>query len=100
MGSGGGRDSMDQTTIIRLLLTGQFAALTALMLPDRSARKPGRLRRGLGWALIVAAGALSVAGAASLGPDLRPSPVPPPGARLRTTGPYAISRHPIYTGLI
>lgn len=43
---------------------------------------------------------LAVASFSSLGSALTPTPVPVVGAGLRTTGPYARVRHPIYTSVL
>lgn len=83
------------------LLAGQFVAFTSLALPNRPAgERPGKLRRFLGGRAVVCGGALSGAATLSLGSDLRATPAPAPGAKLRTTGAYRVSRHPIYTGLL
>jgi protein-S-isoprenylcysteine O-methyltransferase Ste14 len=49
---------------------------------------------------IAAAALLAVAAARGLGAGLTASPLPSPGARLRTTGAYACVRHPIYSALL
>lgn len=54
----------------------------------------------VGGLLIAWGGALSIAGVLRLGPDLTPLPYPKECAHLVQTGPYAIVRHPIYSGLI
>src|SRR5690625_4335465 len=82
----------------RALVAAQFLALGVLALPERRRRR-SRRRRALGWGLIVGGGALAAAGAAALGPDLRPLPLPRAGATLRSSGPYARLRHPIYAGI-
>lgn len=53
-----------------------------------------------GIALIVVGVALSLRGLVDLRENLTPFPKPLPGARLVDTGAYALSRHPIYGGLI
>ena len=59
-----------------------------------------------GWLITVAvvaiavAGAWAVAGALRLGSSLTASPLPSPGAQLRTAGVYASVRHPIYSALL
>lgn len=62
-----------------------------------------RLRRPV-VALAVLAGtagtALAGEGLRFLGADVTPFVEPRPEARLRTAGPYAISRHPVYAGLL
>jgi protein-S-isoprenylcysteine O-methyltransferase Ste14 len=50
--------------------------------------------------LVLLGGLVAVAAAAALGPGLTASPLPNARARLRTSGPYARVRHPIYTGLL
>lgn len=83
------------------LLLGQAMALVALAVPDHSAQhQPGGLRRTTGALLMFAGVGLASAGALALGPALRATPAPPPSPALRTTGPYALSRHPIYAGLV
>jgi len=86
----------------RLLLAAQATALGLLALPARSrVGLPARpLCRAGGAALLAGGGALALAGALALGADLRPLPHPRPGARLRTGGPYRLTRHPIYAGLL
>lgn len=79
------------------LVAGQLALLTALLAPA-----PGRRSFGgaaLGGVLIVGGGGLALTGALALGPALTPSPLPAAGGELRTGGPYAWLRHPVYAGL-
>ncbi len=47
-----------------------------------------------------AGGVLSSAGGLRLGPGLTPLPFPKEGAPLIQSGPYALVRHPIYSGLL
>ncbi|MGF1648236.1 MAG: methyltransferase family protein [Kineosporiaceae bacterium] len=82
------------------LVPAQLAAVAVLLLPGgRTLRPPGPVR-GLGALLVLAGAGLAAAGAGALGRDLTPFVDPRPGAELRTTGPYAVSRHPVYTGLL
>ena len=52
----------------------------------------------VGAALMVGGGILLVAGLVSLGRSLTPLPYPKDGAELIQTGPFALVRHPIYSG--
>jgi protein-S-isoprenylcysteine O-methyltransferase Ste14 len=52
----------------------------------------------VGVALMVTGGVLLVAGFISLGRGLTPLPYPKEGAELVQTGPYALVRHPMYSG--
>lgn len=59
------------------------------------------------WTLVVLGGLIALAGVLvllaamrSLGRALTPTPVPIPGAGLRTSGVYGVVRHPIYSGLL
>jgi protein-S-isoprenylcysteine O-methyltransferase Ste14 len=51
-----------------------------------------------GGVLMVGGGALLVAGLIGLGRGLTPLPYPKDGADLIQTGPFALVRHPIYSG--
>jgi len=82
-----------------LLVPLQSAAMAALLWPGRSGRLP-RVVRGCGAAAVLAGAALAGAAAARLGRELTPVVDPLPGARLQTGGVFAISRHPVYTGLL
>jgi protein-S-isoprenylcysteine O-methyltransferase Ste14 len=68
---------------------------------------PGcRVWPGAGWVIgagtvaVAVAAAVAVAGALRLGSGLTASPLPSPGAPLRTAGVYACVRHPIYSALL
>ena len=84
-----------------LLVGAQFVLLAVLALVPAGeawplpswARTAGSLLRGVGAALIVI-GALRLGLAASI------FPAPTASATLRTTGPYRLVRHPIYTGVL
>jgi protein-S-isoprenylcysteine O-methyltransferase Ste14 len=83
-----------------LLITAQMLSVGALAWPGRARwAVPGPLR-------LLAAGAvgggalLSVVASLPHGTRLTPRVAPPQGAELHTGGPYAVSRHPIYTGLL
>jgi protein-S-isoprenylcysteine O-methyltransferase Ste14 len=52
----------------------------------------------VGRVLMVAGGALLLAGLLRLGPGLTPLPFPREGAALVQTGPFALVRHPMYGG--
>jgi len=54
--------------------------------------------RVAGSVLMVAGGALFVAGLIRLGRGLTPLPYPKDGADLVQTGPFALVRHPMYSG--
>lgn len=79
------------------LVAAQLVLLGALLLPAAGTSSPAR--RVAGAALLGAGGGSALLGALALGPALTPSPLPVPGAPLRTTGPYGWVRHPIYAGL-
>lgn len=92
---------MGPRTIGWLLVAAQAALLlTLVLLPSGDAwptpswlEVTGLVTAGLGavWALIAAL---------RLGERLTPTPVPRDGGELRTDGPYALVRHPIYTGVL
>ena len=54
----------------------------------------------LGVVLIVAGLVVALAGLMRLGSALTANPVPLPAAGLRTSGVYAVVRHPIYSGIL
>ncbi len=59
-----------------------------------------RERQLAGAVLILAGTALFLAGIVRLGPALTPLPYPKEGARLVQDGPFALVRHPIYSGVL
>jgi protein-S-isoprenylcysteine O-methyltransferase Ste14 len=58
------------------------------------------IRRWPGAVFVVIGGALAGLGSLRLGSGLTPLPYPKDGAPLVRTGPYAVVRHPIYSGLL
>ena len=89
---------MSQRAVGWLLVFFQFAVFVVLaLLPWRS---PGILSTlaALPFALIGVW--LGVRSFMALGNALTPTPVPIPGAGLRTTGVYSTVRHPIYTAVL
>jgi len=92
---------MDRRTIGWLLVAAQAALILVLVLLPSGDAWPtptwlevtGLVIGGLGavWALVAAL---------RLGERLTPTPVPRDGGQLRTDGPYAHVRHPIYTGVL
>jgi len=83
------------------LVCAQLALIGAVVLwPGRRTWPvPGWLL-AVSVALVLLDGLVAVVAAAALGPGLTASPLPNVRARLRTSGPYAWVRHPIYTGLL
>jgi len=53
-----------------------------------------------GQALLIVGALLTSAGVVSLGRWLTPFPQPLPQSQLRTTGAYALVRHPLYSGIL
>jgi protein-S-isoprenylcysteine O-methyltransferase Ste14 len=79
-------------------VAGQGLLIGALMVPARRDR-PRRVV--LAGRVLSALGAVGLVGSArGLGRALTPSPIPVDGAVLRTDGPYAVVRHPIYSFLL
>jgi protein-S-isoprenylcysteine O-methyltransferase Ste14 len=83
-----------------LLVVAQLAALAGVAWPGRARwALPGAVRAGAG-AVLAAGLVLATASGARLGEGLTPRVAPPEDAALRTDGPYAVSRHPLYAGLL
>ena len=70
------------------------------LLPGGPGVRPPVAVRAVGAAGLVAGVGLSTASALALGADLTPATTPRAGVCLRTGGVYALSRHPLYTGLL
>ena len=92
---------MDRRVTGWLLVVAQVVLLVALVLTP-----PGTLWPtppwlvGASWAVSMAGVAWALWAAVRLGDRLTPTPVPRDGGVLRTDGPYAHVRHPIYTGVL
>jgi len=56
--------------------------------------------KGVGVLLVFAGAFVAVSAARALGSGLTPFPRPPAGGELVESGPYAVVRHPIYSGAI
>ena len=83
----------------QLLLIGLvfFGPRTVAGLPAWAPSYPEAWRVA-GGVLMFAGGALMAAGFIRLGRGVTPLPVPKDGADLVQTGPYAVVRHPMYSG--
>ncbi len=84
-----------------VLVALQFLAIAAIVIGPRSRawQLPGPVA-AMALAALAAGLVFSFAGLVALGRDLTVFVAPPQGATLRTTGPYALSRNPIYAGLL
>lgn len=92
---------VDRRTIGWLLVAGQMGLLVALLLlpPGQWWPTPSWLE-WTGLAIGGLGGLWAAAAGLRLGDRLTPTPVPRDGGHLRTDGPYAHVRHPIYTGVL
>lgn len=80
------------------LVAAQFSLIGLCLLPVGPTLGPGA--RGLGLALLGAAGLVGILAFAALGSDTRVSPVPAQGSTLRTSGIYRVIRHPMYAAVL
>lgn len=84
-----------------ILVLIQFGLLIAIIgLPHGDVWAVTELVGNIAVLLLMAGLAITLFGIVSLGNSLTATPVPKATAVLRTTGMYAIVRHPIYLGLI
>jgi protein-S-isoprenylcysteine O-methyltransferase Ste14 len=83
-----------------LAVAAQGLSLAGLLWPGRGRwRLPAAATAGA-TAVMAAGAALMFAGARAQGRHLTPRVEPPAGAPLLTTGPYRLSRNPVYAGLL
>ena len=80
------------------LVVVQATLLVLLVVVPRAPFSSLRLVAGL--AIIALAALLGAWSGIRLGSALTPTPLPIPGAALRTDGPYALVRHPIYAAVL
>lgn len=82
------------------LIAAQGAALAALAWPGRARWSLPEPASRLARVAVVKGAVLALAGLAPHGASITPRVEPPSGAGLHTGGAYAVTRHPIYTGLL
>jgi len=78
----------------------QAVAMVALLWPGRPRWRLPVPATALAAGLVASGGVLAEEGLRFLDGDATPFVEPKPGARLRTEGPYEISRNPVYAGLV
>ncbi len=84
-----------------LLVAVQFFLLAAIVLVPHGTAWPIPQALGTSALILMMLGlSITLFGIVSLGNSLTATPVPKQDATLRTTGMYAIVRHPIYLGLL
>jgi protein-S-isoprenylcysteine O-methyltransferase Ste14 len=83
-----------------VLVLAQCLAMAALLWPGRGRWRLPRIVRAGALAATAVGGVAGVGGLVQLGTDLTPRVEPRDGADLRTGGLYAISRNPVYAGLL
>jgi len=89
---------MSRKAIGWLLVAAQvFVIVVLAVLPWRT---PSPISIVLAIPFVVLGGWLGLSAFGTLGNALTPTPVPISGAGLRTSGPYALVRHPIYTSVL
>lgn len=81
------------------LVAAQLAAVAALGWPGRARWRLPRLVAVPAVAAVALGGTLAAWAARAHGARLTPRVEPPDDAVLLVTGPYAVSRHPVYTAL-
>lgn len=83
------------------LVAAQFALILLLLfVPHGSLWFLSELVGNIALGLVLSGLVIAMLGIVSLGNSLTATPVPKANAELRTTGLYALVRHPIYLGLI
>lgn len=91
---------MNERLVAWAAVAVQFVALAGIVLsPGDPGSVPDWLQ-ALGLVLMTVGVVVMLAAFLNLGSALTPTPVPVPGAGLRTSGLYSRIRHPIYTGLM
>ena len=89
---------MSRSTLGWVLVVLQFALLwLVIAVPHRTPTVPSTV---LGVLLVAAGVATALRASRVLGDAFTPTPVPIPGAGLRTDGPYRLVRHPIYSAIL
>jgi protein-S-isoprenylcysteine O-methyltransferase Ste14 len=92
---------MERRTIGWLLVAAQAVLILALVLLPSGDAWPTPAWLEVSGLVIGGVGAVwAIIAALRLGERLTPTPVPRDGGQLRTNGPYAHVRHPIYTGVL
>lgn len=82
------------------VVVAQALSLAALAWPGRPLWRLGAPTAVVAGVAMATGGVLAVAAGAAHGTRLTPRVEPPDDATLLTTGPYAVSRHPIYGSLL
>jgi len=81
-----------------VLVAAQVLTAAGVAWPGRGRWRLPRPVTVLAVGVGAAGSAFAAEGLRFLGTDVTPSVEPPAGARLRTAGPYSVSRHPVYLG--
>ena len=95
-----GSDRKDQVTAWSFVGVQAILLLAIILLPRNTDWIPSDFSRIIGNVLFVAGIAVGVWSFIYLGRGLTPSPLPNSGGKLVVKGPYALVRHPIYTGVM
>jgi len=78
----------------------QFLLFTLFLIPDSLAELPNVFSSYLHWTLMFIGAAFIGIAVLQLNTSLSPFPTPRVSGKLTTNGVFALSRHPIYTGII